>query len=125
MSRSSSVSEVQLTPISQTFNNEYQVIVEGAVVGVVTLHQLRELLEQQIAQVAPSSIALGKGSTLVVYEMRTPAGAASSGDALRLEIGQGHLDLSAMAARSLADVLLTYAGPQNQRGQWLVRQELG
>lgn len=125
MSHGSPASEVQLTPIPHSFNAEYQVIVGGTVVGVVTGCQMRELVERQIAHLAPSSIALGNGSTLTVYEKRSPAGTAGSGDALRLEIGQGCTYLSATAARSLAYVLLTYAGAQNQRGQWLVRQELG
>lgn len=116
--------EAQLLPIPGTFNDQFQVIVDGAAVGHVVWRQLAELTERQLAQVAPSSIALKGGATLRVYEARTPRGCAGSSDVLRLEMGLESAELSAKAARELARVLLAYAESGNDRCQWLVRREL-
>lgn len=124
MSRNEHTKEAQLLPIPGTFDDQFQVIVDGVEVGRVAWRQLAELTERQLAQLAPSSIALKDGTTLGVYEARTPPGCAGSSDALRLEMGQECVELSAKAARDLARVLLAYAESSNDRCQWLVRREL-
>lgn len=124
MSHSDHSKEAQLLPIPGTFNDQFQVIVDGAEVGCVAWRQLAELTERQLGQVAPSSIALKGGATLGVYEARTSRGCAGSSDALRLEMGQECVELSAHAARDLARVLLAYAESSNDRCRWLVRREL-
>nr|WP_279088617.1 hypothetical protein [Comamonas thiooxydans] len=124
MSHSEHTKEAQLLPIPGTFNDQFQVIVDGVEVGRVAWRQLAELTERQLAQAAPSSIALKGGAALGVYEARTPRGCAGSSDALRLEMGQESAELSAKAARDLARVLLAYAESGNDRCQWLVRREL-
>lgn len=124
MNHSECEQEAQLLPIPGTFNDVYRVVVGEAVVGFVTWGQLAELVKRQLAQAAPSSIALGDGATFRVYEARTPRGSAGSADALRIEIGQEYATLSAKAARDLASVLLAYADSDNDRCQWLVRREL-
>lgn len=123
MSQSKHAKEAQILPIAETFGSEFQVLVDGADVGHVTWRQLVELTERQLAQIAPSSIALKGNTALAVYEARTHAGSSGSSDALRLEIGPETLELSAAAARNLARVLLAYAESNNLRHQWLVRRE--
>lgn len=124
MSHSDHSKEAQLLPIPGTFNDQFQVIVDGAEVGCIAWSQLAELTERQLGQVAPSSIALKGGATLGVYEARTSRGCAGSSDALRLEMGQECVELSAHAARDLACVLLAYAESSNDSCRWLVRREL-
>ena len=124
MSHSEYKKEAQLLPIPETFNDQFQVMVDGVAVGYLTWRQLAELTERQLAQVAPSSIALKNGASFGVYEARTSKGCAGSSDALRLEIGTESAELSAKAARDLARALLAYADSGNDRRQWLVRLEL-
>ena len=117
--------QVQLQPVAGTHGDQFEARVGGSAVGVVGWRQLLDLTVEQFAKNVPSSISLKDGPCLVVYEQRTPLGVAGSADALRLEIGQEHIQLSEQAAHDLARVLLAYAGLENQRGQWLIRVESG
>lgn len=123
MSTAEKAPQVQILPVAATFNDTFEVMVDGVVVGVVAWRQLKELASRQLALSAPATIRLEEASALVVYERRTSPGSAGSNDAICLEVGLGKVELSANAARDLAKVLLAYGEQSNYRGQWLVRQE--
>jgi hypothetical protein len=104
-----------------THADQFNVSVGDEVVAQLSWTCLKNTVVKELAKQAPSTIGLGEGRSLAVYEMRTNRGDESPSDGLLLDFGIARLNQT--SARGLALALLAYAEEANERKNWLIRRE--